>query len=268
MDNESIDLNELLPEKEQPPVNEKALKRNTVCLGIGTAFILYYMFKAFVLNVSGIFQMQITIVWLALQLVYRNRLIKAPQKLQTRNIGITNAFMTFIVIVVLFCTNVLPEIMETHSSRFYGIQKKWFAMHSGADLSGLPETVPDNVTDYTLKGVPSYLQGTGSFRVSFRCSDDVLAGYEAEYAAKAMYSFGLDEVKKHKYKAKEPSPRAESSAEEDRSFIVAYDEDFWQQHRKGAVVYVTAASHDMKRQHNSMAIINRKDGMAEFIRFG
>ena len=178
--------------------------------------------------------------------------------------------MTLIVIVVLFCLNVLPEIMEAHSSRFYGIQKKWFAMHSGADLSGLPETVPDNVTDYTLKGVPSYLQGTGSFRVSFRCSDDVLAGYEAEYSADALYTFGLDEVKDHRIQAKNTS-RAEQVwqiPDSDRTLTVSYDEDFWQGHRKDAVVYVKDASFQMVRQHISMVIINRKDGMAEFIRFG
>lgn len=244
------------------------LIRNTVCIAIGTILLASYLVRCLLIGYALYFKIMITSIWLFFQIVYRWVLKKSKDNTQNYFIGVTNLFFTFLFAVFLFCSNIIPIGILSHSSGKYKVQKKYAISRMGFDLSMLPDDLPDNITNYELDAVPSYLQGTGHFTINFRADDEVIAEYEKECMENAVYTFGFSEMNDHYYKVEKVSPKAKQKTEDDDSLLIYYKDSFWEGHEKDTVVYMTYAEHNWNHPHNTAVIINRKDGMIEFSRLG
>ncbi|MCR5599896.1 MAG: hypothetical protein K6G33_04030 [Ruminococcus sp.] len=183
-------------------------------------------------------------------------------------------FLLLGIIVNLFCLVVYLFLLSFPSS--FGSAKQWRYDHQrryveiiqNIQSECFPDKIPEYTSDYYIEYIPGMWQGTGHFRVHFKTSAKQLEQYEKEYSAQAIYTIPLTDFNRGITAVKEISPKAAVSHGDDKSLMVAYDQDYWAGHEKDATVYVVSAVHNWNHPHSGAVIINKTDKMVEFTHLG
>ena len=122
---------------------------------------------------------------------------------------------------------------------------------------------------HSIEYLPSFLQGTGHFRVHFKTSAEQIARYENEYSAQAIYTIPLSDFNdSRRVQVKEISPKASATYEGDSTLDVSYDNKFWEGHENNSTVYFISAVHNWNHPHSGAVIINKTEKMVEFTHLG
>ncbi|WP_028520337.1 hypothetical protein [Ruminococcus flavefaciens] len=175
----------------------------------------------------------------------------------------------FAALILIFFILIAKGFNCTTPWKYYSQRKYVAILHPGYSDS-FPHKLPKNVSDYRIESVPSILQGTGHFSVRFSTSEQQLTRYEAEYSKQAIYIIPFSEFTYQGIASvDEMAPETYlDSREGDGSIYVPFDYDFWEGHEDDSVVYVISVVHNSNHPRGESVIINKKDGMIEFVKVG
>lgn len=143
------------------------------------------------------------------------------------------------------------------SSRFlwqYPFQKGFVGMYRNIkEPEWFPDFRDDVIGDYRFDYLPSILQGTGHFSVSFRTSPERAAEYAEKYSQQAKWTMTSSDA-------------AYSDMQDEYPDIYA-DRDFWEGDT-GAAVYILDGIADWNHPHSSAVIIDVHTGKIQLSRLG
>ncbi len=188
--------------------------------------------------------------------------------------GITKGRKKFFLLFIVFnlflgavnlCLWLFPYGFTSEAQWRYKSQVKYV----DDPKSCFPDELPRDISDYRIEYQPSFWQDAGHFRVHFKTSLQQLEQYEKEYSSQAIYTIPLSDFKgMWDTQVKEISPKAGVSHGDDKSLMVAFDQDYWEEHERDATVYVLHAVHNWNHPHSRAVIINKTEKMVEFTHLG
>ena len=173
------------------------------------------------------------------------------------------------VTIILFFLLTAAKGFHSTTKWKYNAQRKYVDLMHNGHSDCFPDKLPDDISDYSIEYLPSFLQGTGHFRVHFKTSTEQIARYENEYSAQAIYTIPLSDFNdSRRVQVKEISPKASATYEGDSTLDVSYDNKFWEGHENNSTVYFISAVHNWNHPHSGAVIINKTEKMVEFTHLG
>lgn len=232
------------------------LRINTIIIIIAVVIlvlnILLYTIVGFSAGVVGIV---VTVLWIGCILLDRRMIANSYKVKAIVALAIVPAVVAFGVMELSYSQ--ASTRLNSDLEAGYGAQKLFSEKWYDIDTSAFPDKLPEGIDDYRLFAFPSFRGEGGRFTIRFRAPDDVIAEYEAEYKAEAMYSSPMNEAKKVAF-----------SYILNGNIEVYGDEAFWEGHEKDTVIYVLDVQGNPGDRKNMSAIIDRKDGMIELVKSG
>lgn len=258
------------PAEIQAPANKASfLSRGiiTLCILLSGCAAFFWLAVGIITRHYGMIVFSILFVLLTLKLVSRFRAVDASNQLK---LTFRSVISVPIVCAVIFCLLKSPSGFRSDLPRAYRFDKQFAELkHGNSSVKWFPQKLPEQISDYHLSYLPSLMQGTGHFTVRFTCSPEEAENIAETYAAKAIYTFPLQELHHGMtYQVEAFSPKATVTYDNDHSLDIYWDYDFFGTDNPDAVVYVTAAVHNWNHPHSSAVIVDSKKGAVEFSQFG
>lgn len=166
----------------------------------------------------------------------------------------------------IMLTFTTPPFFSSRSLWKYPMQRAYIAcfrnVKAPAEFPDKPEEV---LGDYEFEYMPSVMQGTGHYSVTYRTSPERAAAYAGEYAPKARYTIPLSEYD-YGYKVEDFTPRENSY--DDGSLDVFISEVMRGGASDSAQIYVLDAVLNWNHPHSTAVIVDTETGLVQFSRLG
>ena len=166
----------------------------------------------------------------------------------------------------ILLTFTTPPFFSSRSLWKYPMQRAYIAcfrnVRAPAEFPDKPEEVSG---DYEFEYMPSVMQGTGHYSVTYRTSPERAAAYAEEDAPKAKYTVPLSEYEVG-YKVEDFTPRENSY--DDGTLDVFISEIMREGASDSAQIYVLYAALNWNHPHSTAVIVDTETGLVQFSRLG
>ena len=168
--------------------------------------------------------------------------------------------------ITMLLTVSTPPFISSRSAWKYPMQKAYIGHFRNVKApEEFPETLEEVLGDYAFGYMPSIMQGTGYFSVTYRTAPERAAAYAAEYAPKARYTIPLSEYDIG-YKVEDFTPREDSY--DDGSLDVSISDIMRGGASESAQIYVLDAVLNPNHPHSTAVIVDTETGLVQFSQLG
>lgn len=247
-----MDVTQAISPQQEPAPAPELPQKNKVCFIIGAILTALVGLAALVYSVAitiGLVKLVLTGAC-ALQ-TFRIRRAKKPGEELA-------GLILLLILVGIPAFTFAPLMIESGALWKYPLQ--------AAYLRGEPDWFPNFErsveSDYHFSFMPSIMQGTGHFSVSFVTSQEQANGYASEYSQKAVYTVPLREYSHSSYYYLDA---------EQKQVLSVYTGQLWAKdfaEEQTAVVYVLSTNGDWNHPHSSVVIVDPATGRVEFSQLG
>ncbi|MCR5121538.1 MAG: hypothetical protein K6B74_03860 [Ruminococcus sp.] len=161
-----------------------------------------------------------------------------------------------------------PPFINSRMKWQYPIQQKYISrFHNVKAPEYFPTSLEEVLGDYEFGYMPSIMQGTGYFSVTYKTTPERAAACAAEYAPQAKYTIPLKEyIEMGGYKVEDFTPRENSC--DDGTLDVYISGKMREGGSESAQIYVLYAVLNWNHPHSTAVIVDTETGLVQFSQLG